>query len=57
MDQFVARNVQDALELDGLASSHAVRIPVIQDPQKILELFDAISYGKVCIYNKKESSA
>lgn len=46
IDQFIVRAVQDSLELDGLEGSHAVRIPV-HDPQKIGEIFDAISYKKV----------
>jgi len=45
IDQFIARAVQDSLELDGLANSHAVRIPV-EDPKRIGEIFDAISYKK-----------
>lgn len=45
IDQFIARAVQDSLELDGLANSHAVRIPV-EDPNRIGEIFDAISYKK-----------
>lgn len=45
IDQFIVIAVQDTLQLDGLASSHPVRIPV-EDPQKIGEIFDAISYKK-----------
>ncbi|KAJ7393673.1 hypothetical protein OS493_003330 [Desmophyllum pertusum] len=45
IDQFIVRAVQDSLQLDGLASSHPIRIPV-EDPQKISEIFDAISYKK-----------
>lgn len=49
IDQFIVREVQDTLQLDGLASSHPVRIPV-EDPQKIGEIFDAISYKKVSLW-------
>ncbi|XP_068743782.1 glutamyl aminopeptidase-like [Montipora capricornis] len=45
MAQFVVKVVQNVMEVDGLTSSHPVRIPV-EDPQKILEIFDAISYMK-----------
>ncbi|PFX22347.1 Thyrotropin-releasing hormone-degrading ectoenzyme [Stylophora pistillata] len=45
IDQFIVTTVQETLQLDGLASSHPVRIPV-EDPQKIGEIFDAISYKK-----------
>ena len=41
-----------ALELDGLANSHAVRIPV-EDPNRIGEIFDAISYKKVRVQGRK----
>ncbi|KAK2565369.1 Glutamyl aminopeptidase [Acropora cervicornis] len=43
--QFIVKYVFNSLDVDGLQSSHAVRIPVI-DPQKILEIFDIISYRK-----------
>lgn len=43
--QFIVNYVFNSLDVDGLQSSHAVRIPVI-DPQKILEIFDIISYRK-----------
>ncbi|KAM7449822.1 hypothetical protein ABFA07_002475 [Porites harrisoni] len=45
VDLFIARVVQDSLDLDGLASSHKIRIPV-NDPLKIGDVFDAISYKK-----------
>jgi len=45
--------VQDSLELDGLANSHAVRIPV-EDPKRIGEIFDAISYKKVKVQYRKQ---
>ena len=53
MAQFVVKVVQNVMEVDGLTSSHPVRIPV-EDPQKILEIFDAISYMKVCSYNTND---
>ena len=45
--------MQDSLELDGLANSHAVRIPV-EDPNRIGEIFDAISYKKVRVRRRKQ---
>lgn len=42
---FVSESLQQALDLDGLASSHPIKVPV-KDALEIDELFDAISYLK-----------
>lgn len=38
----------ETLRYDSLATSHPVYVPV-NDPDEINEIFDHISYGKVCI--------
>ncbi|XP_014219724.1 glutamyl aminopeptidase [Copidosoma floridanum] len=45
MDQFILDKIQPALELDALASSHPISIPV-KDPSEIESIFDTISYNK-----------
>jgi aminopeptidase N len=45
--QFLHADLADALALDGLASSHAIEVPV-GHPSEIDEIFDAISYSKGC---------
>lgn len=42
---FVSESLQQALDLDGLTSSHPIKVPV-KDALEIDELFDAISYLK-----------
>ncbi|XP_032235059.1 glutamyl aminopeptidase isoform X2 [Nematostella vectensis] len=42
---FLVDTVEVAMTLDGLASSHPIRVPVIS-PDEIGEIFDAISYSK-----------
>lgn len=44
-DHFVFTDHARALALDGLASTHAIEIPV-RHPREIEEIFDAISYSK-----------
>ena len=46
MDQFVVRDLQNALTLDSLNSSHPI-ITGATDPDEINALFDSISYDKV----------
>ena len=36
-----------AFQLDGLESSHPIKVPV-SHPDEINEIFDSISYNKVC---------
>jgi len=48
MDQFVVRDLQTALTLDGLNTSHPI-ITGATDPDEINALFDAISYEKVIV--------
>ena len=45
MEQFWANVVLPALQLDSLASSHPVSVPV-NDPKEIEAIFDTISYKK-----------
>jgi aminopeptidase N len=45
LDQAVILDVQEAMDLDGLANSHPVSVPV-KDPNEINEIFDKISYSK-----------
>ncbi len=45
--QFVYLDVGRAFELDALASSHPVEVPVYKACD-VDEVFDAISYSKVC---------
>jgi len=48
MDMFVDDAVNVALYSDGFSSSHPVSVPV-SDPSEIGEIFDNISYEKVCV--------
>jgi glutamyl aminopeptidase len=48
-EQFWAHVVMPALQLDSLASSHPVSVPV-NDPKDIEAIFDTISYKKVNIW-------
>ena len=45
MEQFLAKVILPALQLDSLASSHPVSVPV-NDPKEIEAIFDTISYKK-----------
>ncbi|XP_008211798.2 endoplasmic reticulum aminopeptidase 2 isoform X2 [Nasonia vitripennis] len=45
MDQFILDKIQPALDLDALASSHPISVPV-KDPSEIEAIFDTISYNK-----------
>ncbi|OAD57971.1 Glutamyl aminopeptidase [Eufriesea mexicana] len=45
MDQFILDKTQPALNLDALASSHPISVPV-KDPNEIEAIFDDISYSK-----------
>ncbi|CAK9830592.1 Glutamyl aminopeptidase [Anthophora retusa] len=45
MDQFILDKTQPALDLDALASSHPISVPV-KDPNEIEAIFDDISYSK-----------
>ena len=47
MDQFITADVQDVFRFDGLGSSHPIYVPV-NHPDEINEIFDRISYAKVC---------
>ena len=49
MDQFVILDMALAFSLDGLANSHPIKVPV-NHPDEINEIFDSISYNKVCYY-------
>ena len=46
MDQFVARDYQNAMDLDSLLSTHPIEAPV-DHPDEINSQFDSISYDKV----------
>jgi len=46
MDQYVVRDLHNALTLDSLNTSHPI-ITGVTDPDEINSLFDAISYDKV----------
>ena len=48
MDQFVVRDLWNALTLDSLNSSHPI-ISGATDPDEISALFDSISYDKVSL--------
>lgn len=48
MDQFVVRDLRNALTLDSLNSSHPI-ISGATDPDEINALFDSISYDKVLL--------
>ena len=43
--QFYTEDVDTALSLDGLETSHPIEVPVI-NPDEIGEIFDAVSYSK-----------
>jgi len=47
MDMFVDDAVNVALHSDGFSSSHPISVPV-NNPSEIGEIFDTISYEKVC---------
>ena len=53
MDMFVDDAVNVALYSDGLSSSHPISVPV-KDPSEIGEIFDTISYEKVCIQHLQQ---
>lgn len=44
-ESFVSEDLQSALSLDGLRSSHPIEVPV-NKPEEINQIFDAISYSK-----------
>ncbi|GAC1371984.1 MAG: M1 family metallopeptidase [Candidatus Saccharimonadales bacterium] len=44
-EEFAVVNVAYAMELDGLANTHPIQVPV-EDPRSLDEIFDAISYSK-----------
>ncbi len=44
-EQFTSEHYARALELDGLANSHPIDVPV-EDPRELDEIFDAVSYSK-----------
>lgn len=46
-DSFLAKCFE-AMEVDGLSSSHPVSTPV-ENPTQIQEMFDDVSYDKVCL--------
>lgn len=46
-EQFVAETTHAAFEFDSLVTSHPIYVPV-DNPDEIHEIFDAISYDKVC---------
>ena len=45
-EQFVAEDLHDVFDFDGLVTSHPIYVPVYH-PDEINEIFDRISYGKV----------
>ena len=47
LDQFVVYDMERAFTLDGLKNSHPIKVPV-NHPDEINEIFDSISYNKVC---------
>ena len=49
MDQFMLDQVQPALALDALSSSHSISSDDIYVPNQILSIFDTISYKKVIV--------
>jgi hypothetical protein len=49
-DDFQVNCTHPAKELDSLSSSHPIEV-VVNNPSDIDEIFDTISYKKVCIYN------
>ncbi|CRK41705.1 hypothetical protein BN1708_008534 [Verticillium longisporum] len=44
-ESFVSEDLQSALSLDGLRSSHPIEVPVSR-PEEINQIFDSISYAK-----------
>ncbi|KAI1866276.1 uncharacterized protein JN550_007664 [Neoarthrinium moseri] len=46
-DHYVANDLQAALELDGLRSTHAVE-QVVKNPTEAKQIYDEISYNKGC---------
>ncbi|XP_071941704.1 aminopeptidase N-like isoform X2 [Antedon mediterranea] len=44
-EQFVVEDLQYVFTLDGLGSSHPIKVPV-RTPEEINEIFDSISYSK-----------
>ena len=46
MEQFLLADLQNVFPLDSLASSHPISVEV-DNPKKIKQLFDRISYSKV----------
>lgn len=44
-EEFASTHVASAMELDGLANTHPIQVPV-EDPRELDEIFDAISYSK-----------
>lgn len=55
MEQFLAEDLHRVFALDALGSSHPVRVPV-NSPAEISEIFDTISYAKVCNLSMKKWS-
>ncbi|EDO30265.1 predicted protein, partial [Nematostella vectensis] len=45
LDQFVSETHQVALQVDSMANTHPISVPVT-NPSQITEIFDAISYNK-----------
>ena len=41
-------DMASAFSLDGLTNSHPIKVPV-NHPDEINEIFDSISYNKVCV--------
>ena len=46
MTQFFISDWRSGMNLDALASSHAISLPVVH-PRQIKEIFDTITYRKV----------
>lgn len=51
MDQFLLMNLHPVLILDAALSSHPI-VQEVQNPDQITEIFDTISYDKVCQFKK-----
>ena len=47
LEQFPIMDMYDAFEFDSVKSSHPIYVPV-ENPDQINEIFDKISYSKVC---------
>ena len=54
--QFVTSDYMRALELDALNNSHPIEVPV-GHPSEVDEIFDAISYSKVCSFGFRSSTS